>query len=42
MPEDVISTITSVGSWMTGSGTVSTRTSRLACHVTAFMLTDYP
>src|SRR5690606_41380337 len=30
----VIRTMASEGSWMTGSGTVSTRTSRLPCHVT--------
>jgi hypothetical protein len=30
-------TIASVGSWMAGSGTLSTRTSRLPCQVTAFM-----
>ena len=34
---DVISMIASVGSWIVGSGTVSTRTSRLPCQVTAFM-----
>ncbi|RUP66141.1 hypothetical protein SSPNP10_23145 [Streptomyces sp. NP10] len=28
MPEDVILTMMSVGSWIRGSGTVSTRTSR--------------
>jgi hypothetical protein len=27
----------SVGSWITGSGTVSTRTLRLPCHVTALI-----
>lgn len=27
----------SVGSWILGSGTSSTRTSRLPCHVTAFI-----
>ena len=33
---EVILTIASVGSWMVGSGTSSTRTSRLPCQVTAF------
>ena len=37
MPLDVMRTITSVGSWMAGSGTVSTRTSRFPCQVSAFM-----
>ena len=37
MPVEVIRTITSVGSSIAGSGTVSTRTSRLPCQVTAFM-----
>src|SRR4051794_15665186 len=37
IPLDVISTITSVGSWIVGSGTVSTRTSARPCHVTARM-----
>src|SRR3954452_195650 len=37
MPLEVISTITSVGSWMVGSGTVSTRTSARPCQVTARM-----
>src|SRR5215213_7247356 len=27
----------SVGSWIVGSGTLSTRTSRLPCHATAFI-----
>lgn len=36
-PVDVIRMTASVGSWITGSGTVSTRTSRLPCHVTAFI-----
>src|SRR4051812_33847668 len=35
MPEEVTSMMTSVGSWRTGSGTVSTRTSARPCHVTA-------
>jgi hypothetical protein len=35
MAVDVIRTIASVGSWMVGSGTVSTRTSRLPCHTAA-------
>src|SRR5215211_2512595 len=34
--------MTSVGSWIVGSGTVSTRTSRLPCHVTAFMQARLP
>src|SRR5215211_1111772 len=38
MPVEVIRTIASVGSWIVGSGTVSTRTSRLPCQVTAFMV----
>src|SRR3954468_11170247 len=33
----VTRTIASVGSWIFGSGTSSTRTSRLPCHVNAFM-----
>src|ERR1700712_1568994 len=37
MPVDVIRTIASVGASMVGSGTVSTRTSRLPCQVTAFI-----
>src|SRR5436190_20841563 len=37
MPEEVTRTIASVGSWITGSGTSSTRTSRLPCQVTAFI-----
>ena len=37
MPVDVMRTIASVGSSMIGSGTVSTRTSRLPCQATAFM-----
>src|SRR5436305_4305192 len=36
MPLDVTRTIASVGSWMTGSSTQSTRTSRFPCQVTAF------
>ncbi len=35
---EVILTMASVGSWMVGSGTSSTRTSRLPCQVTAFMV----
>src|SRR3954447_25989054 len=35
MPEEVTSMMTSVGSWRTGSGTVSTRTSARPCQVTA-------
>src|SRR3954447_287670 len=38
MPLDVTSMMTSVGSWMTGSGTVSTRTSARPCQVTARMV----
>ena len=37
IPLEVISTITSVGSVMVGSGTVSTRTSSRPCQVTARM-----
>jgi len=37
MPVEVIFTMASVGSWIVGSGTDSTRTSRLPCQVTAFM-----
>src|SRR5215213_24445 len=37
MPVEVIRTIASVGSSMIGSGTLSTRTSRLPCQATAFM-----
>ena len=37
MPVDVMRTIASVGASMLGSGTVSTRTSRLPCQATAFM-----
>src|SRR5215210_300328 len=37
MPLDVMRTIASVGSSMIGSGTLSTRTSRLPCQATAFM-----
>src|SRR3954451_20136808 len=37
MPLDVMLTIASVGSSMIGSGTLSTRTSRLPCQATAFM-----
>src|SRR3954451_2578026 len=33
----VTRTIASVGSWIVGSGTSSTRTSRLPCQVTAFI-----
>ena len=33
----VILTIASFGSWIVGSGTLSTRTSRLPCHATAFI-----
>src|SRR5215203_1876842 len=34
----VILTIASFGFWIVGSGTLSTRTSCLPCHVTAFIL----
>ena len=37
IPEDVTSMTMSVGSWITGSGTVSTRTSARPCQVTARM-----
>src|SRR4051794_460443 len=37
MPLDVMRTIASVGCSMMGSGTLSTRTSRLPCQATAFM-----
>src|SRR3954465_128508 len=37
MPDEVIRTITSVGSWMVGSGCSSMRTSRRPCQVRAFM-----
>jgi len=37
MAVEVILTIASVGSWIAGSGTLSTRTSRLPCHVSAFI-----
>src|SRR3954469_8543340 len=37
MPLEVIRTITSVGSWIAGSGTVSTLTSRFPCQATAFI-----
>jgi hypothetical protein len=35
MAVDVIRTMASVGSWIAGSSTVSTRTSRLPCHAMA-------
>src|SRR5215211_9274149 len=38
IPLDVIRTMASVGSSIRGSGTSSTRTSRLPCQVTAFIL----
>jgi hypothetical protein len=41
MPLDVTRTIASVGCSIRGSGTSSTRTSRLPCHVTAF-ISDAP
>ena len=34
--------IASVGSWIVGSGTVSTRTSWTPCQVNAFMSSRYP
>jgi hypothetical protein len=37
MAVEVIRTIASVGSWMTGSGTVSTDTLPVPCHVSARM-----
>src|SRR3954453_2701889 len=37
MALEVMRTTASVGSWIFGSGTSSTRTSRLPCHVNAFM-----
>lgn len=40
IPVEVIRTITSVGSLITGSGTVSTRTARLPCQVAACMITS--
>ena len=39
---EVIRTIASVGSWIVGSGTVSTRTSRLPCHVNALIDNPLP
>ena len=42
MPVDVTRMIASVGSWIVGSGTLSTRTSRLPCQVTAFTRPAYP
>src|SRR5947199_6357080 len=42
MPLEVIRTTASVGCWMLGSATLSTRTSRLPCHVTAFMRVGVP
>ena len=39
---DVTSMMASVGSSIFGSGTDSTRTSRLPCQVTAFITTSYP
>ncbi len=42
MPVEVMRTIASVGSWMVGSGTLSTRTSRLPCQVTAFIASGLP
>src|SRR4051812_42529078 len=41
-PVDVTRMMASVGSWMVGSGTFSTRTSRLPCHVSAFTLRPLP
>jgi hypothetical protein len=42
MHVEVMRTIASVGSSILGSGTVSTRTSRLPCQVSAFIVVDYP
>src|SRR3954454_23252489 len=42
IPLDVTRMIASVGAWMLGSGTVSTRTSRRPCQVTALMPRPYP
>src|SRR3954454_5154252 len=42
MPVEVIRTIASVGCSMAGSGTLSTRTSRRPCQVTAFIAVGYP
>src|SRR3954449_3836696 len=42
MPVEVIRTIASVGGSMAGSGTLSTRTSRRPCQVTAFIAVGYP
>ena len=42
MPLEVIRTMASVGSLIAGSGTVSTRTSRRPCHVTARMTAGIP
>src|SRR5215204_1167428 len=42
MALEVTRTIASVGAWIEGSGTESTRTSRLPCQVSAFMRTPYP
>src|SRR5436305_3899314 len=39
---DVTRTIASVASWIDGSGTVSTRTSRLPCQATAFIAVGEP
>jgi hypothetical protein len=36
MPVLVTMMVASVGSWIAGSGTSSTRTSRLPCHLSAF------
>ena len=38
MAVDVTLMTASVGSWMTGSGTVSTETERLPCHVSALIV----
>src|SRR5215210_3106580 len=42
MPVEVIRTIASVGSRIEGSGTVSTRTSRFPCHVSARIRRGFP
>src|ERR671926_121566 len=42
IPVDVTRMIASVPSWIDGSGTVSTRTSRLPCQATAFTVRAFP
>ncbi|GII21835.1 hypothetical protein Pme01_14320 [Planosporangium mesophilum] len=41
MPVDVTLMMASSGSWIAGSGTVSTRTSRFPCQVTAFIAASF-